>query len=223
MVRLEYYFPGVGVLSAGAFRRDFEDFFAQSNAAATPEFLALFGLDPAVYGDYDVATQYNLSNTTRIEGFDLNYKQALTFLPSWARGVQVFGNLSRQRVTGGAADFFSGYQPKGANGGVSLTRPGYNLRVNFNYQGQRRQGAVTANGTDRIGPSIYNWRDDRLYIDVLGEIALRRNLAFFFNLRNVNGQKDRVLIYGPSTPANARFRQSTDFASLWTFGLKGSF
>ena len=223
MVRFEYYFPGVGVLSAGAFRRDFENFFAQNNAAATPEFLSLYGLDPAVYGKYDVATQYNLSTSTRVEGFDLNYKQALTFLPHWARGIQVFGNLSRQRVTGAAADFFSGYQPKGANGGISLTRARYNLRVNFNYQGQRRQGPVTATGTDRIGPAIYTWRDDRLYIDVLGEVSLRRNLAFFFNLRNVNDQTERIVIYGPQTPASARFRQSTDFGALWTFGVKGSF
>ena len=223
MVRFEYYFPGVGVLSAGAFRRDFENFFAQNNAAATPEFLSLYGLDPAVYGKYDVATQYNLSTSTRVEGFDLNYKQGLTFLPHWARGIQVFGNLSRQRVTGAAADFFSGYQPKGANGGISLTRARYNLRVNFNYQGQRRQGPVTATGTDRIGPAIYTWRDDRLYIDVLGEVSLRRNLAFFFNLRNVNDQTERIVIYGPQTPASARFRQSTDFGALWTFGVKGSF
>ena len=223
VVRLEYYFPGVGVLSAGAFRREFENFFAQNNAPATPEFLALYGLDPAVYGKYDVATQYNLSTSTRVEGFDINYKQALTFLPHWARGIQVFGNLSRQRVTGAAADFFSGYQPKGANWGVSLTRPRYNLRVNFNYQGQRRQGQITATATDRIGPSIYSWRDDRLYIDVLGEVSLRRNLAFFFNLRNVNDQTENTVVYGPQTPASARFRQSTDFASLWTFGIKGSF
>lgn len=223
MVRLEYYFSGVGVLSASAFRRDFEHFFAQSNAAPTPEFLALYGLDPSVYGKYDVATQYNLADTTRVEGFDLNYKQALTFLPPWARGIQVFGNLSRQRVTGGAADFFSGYQPKGANWGVSLTRPRYNLRVNFNYQGQRRQGQITATGTDRIGPAIYTWRDDRLYIDVLGEVSVRRNFAVFFNLRNVNDQTERIIVSGPQTPASARFRQSTDFASLWTFGIKGAF
>ena len=223
MVRLEYYFPRVGVLSAGAFRRDFENFFAQSSAAATPEFLSLYGLDPNVYGTYDVATQYNLSTSTRVEGFDINYKQALTFLPNWARGLQIFGNLSRQRVTGGAGDFFSGYQPKGANWGVSLTRARYTLRTKFNYQGQRRQGQITANGADRIGPSIYNWRDDRLYIDVLGEVSLRRNFGFFFNLRNVNDQTERISISGPQTPASARFRQSTDFASLWTFGVKGTF
>jgi hypothetical protein len=71
--------------------------------------------------------------------------------------------------------------------------------------------------------SIYTWRDDRLYIDVLGEVSLRRNLAFFFNLRNVNDQTENTVVYGTQTPASARFRQSTDFASLWTFGLKGSF
>ena len=64
---------------------------------------------------------------------------------------------------------------------------------------------------------------DRLYIDVLGEVSLRRNLAFFFNLRNVHDQTERIVISGPQTPASARFRQSTDFGALWTFGIKGSF
>ncbi len=34
---------------------------------------------------------------------------------------------------------------------------------------------------------------------------------------------DYGVIYGPQTPASARFRQSTDFGALWTFGVKGSF
>jgi hypothetical protein len=69
----------------------------------TPEFLGLYGLDPAVYGGFDVATQYNLPTPVRMTGIDLNYKQALTFLPPWARGVQVFANASTLRATGDAA------------------------------------------------------------------------------------------------------------------------
>ena len=52
---------------------------------------------------------YSVPGKVRMSGFDFNYKQALTFLPSWARGVQVFANGSAQRATGAAADNFSGY------------------------------------------------------------------------------------------------------------------
>ena len=47
--RLEYYFEGVGQLSVGAFRRDFENFFGATTFTATPEFLALYSLHPALY------------------------------------------------------------------------------------------------------------------------------------------------------------------------------
>ena len=89
---LEYYFGRVGLFSVGAFRRDFENFFGNTRFDATPEFLALYGLDPVLYDPYQVSTQYNLDTTVRMEGVDVNYKQALTFLPRWARGVQVFAN-----------------------------------------------------------------------------------------------------------------------------------
>ena len=62
--------------------------------------LALYGLDPAIYDGYEVSTQHNVPGTVRMEGFNFNYKQALTFLPRWARGVQVFANASSQRLTG---------------------------------------------------------------------------------------------------------------------------
>ena len=41
-----------------------------------------------------------MPGVVRTEGVDFNYKQALTFLPPWARGVQVFANATSQRVTG---------------------------------------------------------------------------------------------------------------------------
>ena len=78
-VSLEYYFEGVGLFSVGAFRRDFENIFGNTTFNATPEFLAVYALDPAVYDTYDVVTQYNLDGVVRMEGYEFNYKQALTF------------------------------------------------------------------------------------------------------------------------------------------------
>ncbi|WP_414661103.1 carboxypeptidase regulatory-like domain-containing protein [Horticoccus sp. 23ND18S-11] len=219
-VTLEYYFERVGLLSIGAFRRDFENFFGSTAFDATPAFLSLYGLDPALYDPYQVATQENLATTVRMQGMDINYKQALTFLPRWARGVQVFANGSAQRATGDGASNFAGYIPRTGSWGVSLSREKYNLRLNWNYLGRQRRGIVTGRS---IEANTYNWGLKRSYIDVTGEYSLSKRFAVFANLRNVNDPTDDVEISGPNTPAVAQFRQRAEFGSLWTFGIKGTF
>jgi TonB-dependent receptor len=221
--RLEYYFAGVGQISLGAFRRDIKDFFGGTLFRPTPEFLALYGLDPALYDRYDVSTQANLPGTVRLTGVDLSYKQALTSLPSWARGVQVFANASAQRVSGDATATtnFAGYIPRSGSWGVSLTRPTYNLRINWNYRGRQRAGAVAAGAS--IEPGTYNWNSKRMYIDISGEYSLTRRIALFTNLRNIGDATEDTKIIGPRTPASAQFRSRLDFGSLWTFGLRGTF
>ncbi len=219
-LRLERYFEGVGQFSIGAFRRSIENMFGATVFQATPEFLALYGLDPSEYGDYDVSTRHNVQGTVRTEGLNVSYRQALTFLPSWARGVQVFANGSMQRVTGDDTVSFAGFIPRSGSWGISLTRPRYNARINWNYRGLSRNNRLSGNS---IEPGTYNWSSKRLYIDVVGEIYFWKRTAFFYNFRNIGDATEDVKIYGPSTPSVARFRQRIDYASLWTFGLKTTF
>jgi hypothetical protein len=154
-LRFEYYFQGVGQISIGGFRREIENFFGGVVLRATPQFLALYGLDADEYGDFDVSTQHNLPGMVRMEGVSMNYKQALTFLPHWARGVQVFGNASSQRATGEASDNFAGLVPRTASWGISLAREKYTVRLNWNYRGRNRRGLVAAGSS--IEPGTYNW------------------------------------------------------------------
>jgi TonB-dependent receptor len=219
--RVEYYFEGVGQVSAGVFRRDFRNFFGGTFFPATPEFLALYGLETATFERYEVATQENVRGGVRMTGVDFSYKQALTFLPAWARGVQVFANTSAQRATGEAAENFAGYIPRSGSWGASVTRERWNARVNWNYRGRQRRG-LAASGAS-IEPGTYTWGSKRLYIDVSGEYSLTRRVALFANLRNIGDATEDQQIAGPSTPAHARFRQRLDFGSLWTLGLKGTF
>jgi TonB-dependent receptor len=220
-VRLERYFEGVGQISLGAFRREIENFFGATVFTPTPEFLALYSLDPSVYGGYDVSTQHNVEGKVRTEGIDFSYKQALSFLPPWARGVQVFVNGSSQRVTGDDTVSFAGFVPRSASWGVSLTRPKYNVRLNWNYRGLSRNNAIAAGNS--IEPGTFNWSSKRLYLDVVGEYYFWKRIGFFYNFRNLGNATEDVKIYGPSTPAVARFRTRIDYGSLWTFGLKGTF
>jgi iron complex outermembrane receptor protein len=219
-VTLEYYFERVGLFSVGAFRRDIENFFGATTFDATPEFLDLYSIDPVLYDRYQVATQQNLDSTVRTQGIDVNYRQALTFLPRWARGIQVFANGSAQRLVGPAAANFAGYIPRSGSWGVSLSREKYNLRLNWNYLGRQRRGLVTGRS---IEPNTYIWGLKRSYIDLTGEYSIRKNFALFANLRNINDPTDDQETAGPNTPAEAQFRQRQDFGSLWTVGVKGTF
>ncbi len=221
-VRLEYYFAGLGQFSVGGFRRDFEDFFGATVLRATPEFLAVHGLEMDDYGAYDIATQHNVPGAVRMEGTTVNYKQALPFLPPWARGVQVFGNLTVQRATGDATANFAGYVPKTANWGLSVTRERASVHLNWNYRGRARRGAVATGNS--IEPETFNWGARRLVTDVILEVRPWRRITLFANLRNLRHVSDELEIAGPNTPAVARLRQSAaDFGSLWTIGVKGMF
>ena len=219
-VSLEYYFEGVGLISVGAFRRDFENFFGSTVFAATPAFLALYDLDPNQWGAYDVATQFNVTGLVRSEGFDVQYKQALTFLPHWARGVQIFANGAAQRMTGTEADNLANFIPRTATWGISLSRPTYSLKMNWNYKSRHRRFAITGQS---IEPGTYAWGSKRLSVDLIGEYQLTKHLALFGNLRNVGDTPEDFSREGPSTPDVAKFRQRDQYGALWIFGVRGTF
>jgi iron complex outermembrane receptor protein len=219
-VRLEYYFEGVGQISIGGFRREFENFFGSTIFRASPEFLNLYGLDPSLYEAYDVSTQHNVPGIVRMTGMEFDYKQALTFLPQWARGLQVFANASALRATGDDTADFAGYVPRSYNWGISLSRQKYNLRANWNYRGRNRQGEITGRS---IEPGTFTWGSKQLFLDIQAEYYLRRGFGVFANLRNVGDATNDTQIFGPSTPEHAQFRQRTTYGSLWSFGVKGSF
>ena len=218
MTRLEYYFGNGGEVSGAFFLRDFTNFFDSVVTDATPEFLAAYGLDAETYGQYPVATKVNNPLNVRMTGFELNYRQALTFLPPWARGVQVFANITSQRAKD--TDDLQDMTPFSANWGVSISRPKWNLRINENYRGQKRTGLVTGTG---IEAGSYSYFKKRLFIDVSGEYFLRRSIGVFVSIRNLNNAPEDEKIYGAHTPDYARFRAREAYHPLWTTGIKGTF
>ena len=219
VARLEYYFGSVGQLSFSTFIRNYQNAFVSVTTRVSPGFLEAYGLDEESYGQYQVVTQFNAPEVIRMNGFEIDYKQALTFLPNWARGLQFSANISSQRAKD--TDNFQDMNPFTCNWGLSFTRQKFNIRINENYRGIQRRAIVTGAS---IEPGTYNYRPKRLYVDVTGEYFLRRDLGLFFALRNVGGATEDTKVYGPRTPNYAKFRQRDDYGgSLWTAGIKGSF
>ncbi|HRE84374.1 MAG TPA: outer membrane beta-barrel protein, partial [Opitutaceae bacterium] len=218
-VMLEYYFEKVGVVSVSAFRRNFENFFGTAVFRATPEFLSLYGLDPNIYGNYDVSTQYNVPTGVRMEGIDLNYKQSLTMLPYWARGVQVFANVSALRATGPETANFAGYVPRTYNAGFTLSRQKFSLRVNSSYRGRNRSTLVATGRS--IAPNTFRWGARQLYLGASAEYALFKRVSVYADFHN-----DVMLdteIANPLTPEHAQLSGRQEYGGLWTFGVKSSF
>lgn len=222
-IRFEYYFEGVGQVSFGAYRREFENLFGGVVFRPTPEFLEQYGLDAATYGRFDASTQENIAGIVRVDGLEVSYKQALTFLPHWARGIQVFANGASLRITGPTLTRFTAAQiiPRTGSWGVSLTRSKFNVRANWNYRGRQRENPVAESTS--IGPGTYNWTAKRYSYDLLGEYQLTKRLALFANFRNVNDAPLTREIAGPQTPAHAYLDQNVEYGALWTFGIKGAF
>ncbi|HUR59733.1 MAG TPA: TonB-dependent receptor [Opitutaceae bacterium] len=219
-VSLEYYFQRVGIFSVGAFRRDFTNFFGTTIVPVTPSFLALYSLDANQYAGFDVSTQYNVPGVVRMDGYDFQYKQALTFLPQWARGVQVFANAAATRATGPGDENFANFTPRTYAWGISLTRPSYTFRANWNYKSRHRRALQSGQS---IGPSTYAWHSKRLFVDLIGEYKLTNHLAIFGNIRNLNDVPEDFPRAGPETPPVAQFRQRDRYGALWIFGVKGTF
>jgi hypothetical protein len=74
-----------------------------------------------------------------------------------------------------------------------------------------------------IGPGTYIFGAKRLFVDVVAEYQLTRQLALFGNARNLLDSTEDFSREGPLTPNVAKFRQRDASGALWIFGLKGTF
>jgi TonB-dependent receptor len=234
--RLEYYFKDVGHVAIGAFVREYENFFQNVTVPVTEEFLRPFGLSFTEYRDAQVRTQINGAGTVRHDGLTIEYKQALTFLPDWARGVQVFANGTRivrdpepfplLDTSHGDIDQppLTPFKHSG-NFGFSLSRERFAARLNWNFRDRKavNQRAWDSTGVLSTSQFAYTYLPSRLRLDLDIEFTLTKNFGLFVNGRNVSNEPELVEAYGPETPDYARLRTRIDYGALWTFGIKGSF
>jgi TonB-dependent receptor len=218
-VALSYYPKGGGEVTVGGFRKDIKDFFGTRDTDATPELLDRYEIDPT-YGDgtYLIRTLQN-AGQARVTGVEFNYRQPLRFLPHFARGVNVRYNITQLRLQGNTLSDFSAFIRKTQNWGVSLDRPKYNVRLNWNYRGRQRQGAV--GGTAE--PGTFAYMAPRLTLDVDAEYRFNRRIGVFVGGRNVTGVPFIIERYGTNTPPYARRHQRDDYGVALSAGVKGTF
>ncbi len=218
---LESYQIKDGVGSVGVFYKDIKDFFGQMNSQATPDLLARYGLpnDPD-FQNYQISTLVNSGNAS-IKGMEFSYRQSLTFLPAWAKGVQVFVNATKLELGGSNTADFAGYSPKTYAGGISLVRPRYFVKLTYNYQGETRTGSVATSAT--VPPDTSNYQGEKKRLGINARYSFSRRYSAYLSIVDVLGYEQLQKRYAPGTPEYAKPTRLQELGYFTTVGVRGEF
>lgn len=220
---LETYQVKGGFGSVGVFRKEIRDFFGSVRTDATPELLAQYGIaDDPLYLNYDIATQMNTGDAT-ITGYEFAYNQSLTFLPRWARGLQVFASFTRLELDGSTLTDFTGYSPRNYAGGINFVRPRFYVKFTVTHQGVTRGPYITPSVANGIPDETYTYQGKRLRYGINAQYSLSRRLSVYGSIANAGGFIGGNLRYSPSTPGYMKERRRQEFPSTLQFGIKGQF
>lgn len=214
-VSLEWYVGRGGFVSASAYRKDIADFFASERQDATEALLADYFL-PIDYLGYDIVTRTNIESSVRIDGLEFSFRQPLSFLPRWARGVQANGSLTLKKMQGPSAATLQSFGGNTANWGLSLNRPRFSVRFNWSWRDEFRTGGFDANGNA-------DHRAETLMLDMNAEARITKRTAIYFSARNLTNEPYELDRHGPNTPEYARIRSFQNTGVFMTFGVKGEF
>jgi len=213
-----------GFGSIGVFQKNISNFFGATTTRATPELLERYGLpaDP-LYLNYDITTQTNAGDA-QITGVEFTYRQSLTFLPHWARGLQAFFNTTRMHLGGSSTSDFTGFNPSSLAAGVNFIRPRFFVKLSCTYQGETRRGAVAANAANGIPAGTYNYQGARRRFGISAQYSLTQQFALYGSFTDLGGGFNPLSrIYAPDTPAYARGSRFQELGSTITVGVRATF
>jgi TonB-dependent receptor len=218
---LESYQIKDGFGSVGVFRKNVKDFFGSLTTAATPELLEQYGLesDPSLL-TYNFVTRTNAGDA-QIDGLEFSYRQSLTFLPPWARGLQVFVNFTKLNLSGSNTADFSGYTPKSLAGGINFVRGRLALRWTISQLGEVRTSALGASAT--VPPNTYQYQAKRTRIGVNATYSLSPRYSLYASVVDWGGFTQNLLRYAPTTPDYAKHFRWQELGFYTNVGVRGTF
>jgi iron complex outermembrane receptor protein len=216
---LEAYYVKGAVASVSLFRKDIRNFHAASRADATPQLLEEFGL-PDEFLDYDIVTQRNAGSAS-LSGVELGYRQSLTFLPAWGRGLQLFGNLTGIALSGANAADFSEFSPRNLNWGITYARPRFLVKFNVAQTKWVRRSSVNASAS--VPADSYQYRAPQTRLGLSAEYRFTKSVTVYASVKNLRGTPVRNQIYSPGLVDYARPSNYQYVPAEYTIGVKGEF
>ena len=214
---LEYYTKTGGLLSAGLFRKDIDDFFATDQRIATAADVRELGLDDRYVG-WRVSSTFNSGNA-RISGVEVNLRQSLSFLGHRGAPFSVFANGTKLQLDGHQQASFTSFIPESANWGVSFNKRRFSATAKWNYRGLDRRQPNILFGTDG-----YQYFKERTTLDLTIGYRLTQRLSLAASVNNVfNEPTQTYLDYGSQTPEYARQSRVFENGIPVAVTLRGTF
>lgn len=215
-VSLEYYTDQGGTFTAGTFRKQIRNFFANEVRLSTAADVEVLGLDSKYIG-YEMTTRINSGNA-RISGVEFSARHSLAPLGLWGRHFTVFMNATKLTLEGDRQADFSGFIRDSRSWGVTFARKALTFMAKWNWRGEQKNAAFIG-----LGPDAFNYTAPRTQLDLNLDYQFGKRLSFFVNARNVFDARNVQLRYGSETPAYARFFSSADYGVQLGAGVKGTF
>ncbi len=202
----EYYFSSVGVISAGVFYKDIENFIYERQ-------FQIAGGGP--FDGFDAVQPVN-GEDAFVLGFEFNLQQQLTFLPGALDGFGIYANYT---YTYSEADVFNsdgdirtvtmpGQAENIGNFALSYEKFGFSGRVALAYAGSFVEEVRDQSFDDRI-------YDEHLQLDVSASQFITPNIQIFAEVNNLTNRPQRAFNGVSSRP------EQQEFYSFWsTVGVK---
>ncbi len=212
---LEYYFRPAGLVSVGYFRKNISDYILTSQIGVVGD-----GPDNGFLGDYAGYQLLSRSNAGKaeIDGWEFDYRQQLTFLPGYMKGLSLSANYTYLATEGDFGENavrstgeVAGFIPRTANASLSYRYGRFGARVLVNYTSSYLQTFAAAEAR-RL------YRTSRTVVNAGVTFSIRPSLTLFCDVANVFDEAQQTYRYVPSQTAMV-----ASSGPAITFGVTGRY
>ena len=206
-------------IALSLFKKDIKNFFTTTQIPATSALLQSFGLGDE-YLNYVISTKTNGGNAS-VEGYEISWRQALFFLPAWAKGFSTYANATIAHLDAVNALDFQPFAHKNINWGMSYNRRALSFRWNVSYAYKVTGAAVASSATIPVG--TFTYIAPQITQDWSFDYRFAKHFTVYGGARNWNGANKRTERNGPGVPVWARVQSYQNFGTLVTIGLRSDF
>lgn len=208
-VMFEHYFSNVGIISAGVFYKDIDQFIYNS---ISRESITIGGNTEI----YDVTRPFN-GGTAEVYGFEISVQRKLNFLPGFLRNLTIYGNYTfTDSKTDGIVGRENGLPLAGAvknmfNGSLAYETAKLSIRTSLNFA----DDYIFEYGKDTFTDAFY---DQQLFLDINAAYNITKNLRIYAEAKNLTNQELRFY-----QGSKNQTRQAEFYDYNWNLGIKYNF
>lgn len=173
--QVEYYLPNSGILSFGAFDKEFNNYII-NGVTRDPNY-------PGITDGITTITTYTNVASSHARGIEAQYSQKFSFLPAPFDGFGALGNVtyvwSKFAIRPGETSRLPGTSPLTYN--LSLFYEAHKAQVRLSLS--HVDGAIFGVGR---GAGYDTFEDQRTQLDLTSSYQVTPQMAVYFNARNLN-------------------------------------